>query len=145
MSLGPYNASALHMLQRFLGGQFALIVFDPGVTWWTRGHVLIRGRHFFIPADAQSRPLCDDGLELHPQHPRGAGRHSTPGTLARRLLFRHDDLEDNVVVHGETGRRLDVAHGVTIGFDSGHELQGDLAALGIIIRFPSILDFVASN
>ena len=133
------------MLQWFVGGQIALIVFNAGVTGWARGHVLIHRRHFFVPADAQSRPLGDNGLELHPQHPRGAGRHGAPGTLARRLLFRHDDLEDNVMVHGETGWRLDVAHGVTVGFDGGHELQSDFAALGIIIRFPSVLDFVASN
>ena len=49
------------------------------------------------------------------------------------------------MVYGETGRRVDVAQGVRIGFDGGHELQGDFAALGIIIRFPSILDFVASD
>ena len=133
------------MFQWFIGGQIAFIVLNANVTWWTRGHVLIRRRHFFIPADAQSRPLRDDGLELHPQHPRGAGRDSTPAALARCLLFRHNDLEDDVMVYGETGRRLDVAQGVRIGFDGGRELQGDFATLGIVIRFPPVPDFVASN
>ena len=142
---GNQKHSALHMLQRLVRRQVAFKVVDPGVDRRTRGHVLVHGRHLLVPTDAHARPLRDRGLELHPQHPRRARRRGALGQFAKRLLFRDDDFEDEVVVHGEAVGRVDVAHGAMVVFDGGHEFHGDLTALGIEIRLPSALEIFVTD
>lgn len=137
--------SSLHVLQGIIRGQLALIVLDPSVSWRTRGDVFVHRRHFLVPADAHPRSLCNDGLELHPEHPRRAGWRSTLASFVRGLLFRDDDFEDEIVVHRETGRRIDIANGVGIGFDGGHEFEGDLAARSIEVRLPPVFEIFAAN
>ena len=49
------------------------------------------------------------------------------------------------MVHGETGGRIDVADGMRVGLDGGREFQGDFAALGVEVRFPPVLEVIATD
>lgn len=49
------------------------------------------------------------------------------------------------MIHGETGGRIDIADGVRVGSDGGHELQGDFAARGIVVCFPTVFHVIATN
>ena len=133
------------MLQVLIRRQVALKVLNLGVVGRTRRHVLVHGRHLLVPTDTHARPLRDRGLELHPEHPGRARRHGVPVALPHRLLFRDDDLKDQVVVDGEAGRRVDVADRVRVVTDAGHELEGNFAALGVVIRFPAVSNVAAAD
>ena len=82
---------------------------------------------------------------MHPQHPGRTRRDRVLVHLVQNVFFRDDDLDRQVVVHGVSGRGLDVAERVRARADPGLEFHFDEPALGVVVGFPALLDVVAAE
>lgn len=49
------------------------------------------------------------------------------------------------MVDREAGGGIDVADGAGGGFDGGHEFHCDFAALGVVVCFPAVFEFVGAD